>query len=149
MFIPLRILQEANTISLERERFYGDIMLPEITKLAQVFIWSTQRCYRILSRFFKTSTVLNFMEIFPVRAALIHADGWRDRWKENRRTDITKTIGAFRHYANAPSKSLCRAGPYSTTVVDSAGGGGGVMQRKILGPLLKILFENRLEKQWC
>jgi hypothetical protein len=89
----------------------------------------------------KRSTILNFMEMFPVRAALIHG------WKENRRTDIMKTKDAFRHYANASSKSLCWAGPHSATVVVSARG-EEVMQSKMLGLLLKILFENRFEKQW-
>jgi len=39
------------------------------------------------------------MKIRPVGAELFHVDG---------RTDITKLIVSFRHFANAPKKGKCR-----------------------------------------
>jgi hypothetical protein len=42
------------------------------------------------------------MEIRPVGAELIHAEGHTDR--EGRQTDMKKLIGVFRQYAKAPKK---------------------------------------------
>ena len=47
-----------------------------------------------------TLPILNFMEICPAVSVLVHADGQTDE-----RTDMTKLIGAFRDYVNAPKNT--------------------------------------------
>jgi len=74
-------------------RFYGDTISPEtrrgtwnymfLTDFNQIWIFSTD---------FPKSLTPNFKEIRPQGAALITCG----------KTVVTKSMGAFRHYANAP-----------------------------------------------
>jgi hypothetical protein len=50
-----------------------------------------------LDRFSKTTQILNFMKIGPVRAEFFNADGQTD-------SDMTKLIVAFRNFSDAPKK---------------------------------------------
>jgi hypothetical protein len=61
----------------------------------QIWTWSTN--LDLVYKFSFNSPSSNFMEIRPVRAALLHADG---------RTVMTKLIGSSCDYANAPRKFI-------------------------------------------
>jgi len=41
------------------------------------------------------------MKILQMRKELFHSDGWTDG-RKNKRTDMTKLIVAFRHFAKVP-----------------------------------------------
>ena len=53
----------------------------------------------LVKRFSKNSQISNFMEIRPVGAQLLQADGQTDR-----QTDMTKLVVTFLYFANGPKK---------------------------------------------
>jgi hypothetical protein len=87
--------------TVAHKRFYVALTSPTTIERTYVVVRSTRHSCTILSTYgvwqiFIWPPISNFTKISSVGAALIHAD---------RRTEMTKLIGAFHDYANAPKMS--------------------------------------------
>ena len=81
--------------------------IPRYSVKCSIFVSDFNRICIFWTDFYNKYPASNVLGIRPVEAVLINTDGQTDGHR-----NVTKLVGTFRHYANAPKKVSRRIGSY-------------------------------------